>query len=219
MKKQLTITALSLVAFLSITNTASAKFIGLVVEDITDNSLGLSEYALYAVFDDPMDSLNIVFDANIFTTTGFFHNSIGGKGQSALPFTTEQTSMSDYPDADSFVTIGLMTGDDNVTILAPSFDEDSFINGNNLGFNATWLNSFPPNGQGIPGPDGLVLIAVFTPLNDGNGIAGIVSGELSVGYNANGKGLFGKGSFITPTPGTLGLFVMAVFLGKRRRRT
>ncbi len=217
MKNQLTITVLSLLAFLSISHTASAKFIGLYVQDITDNDDGLSEYALFAMFDDPTDNLLGVINVDIITNTGFFHNSIDGSGQSALPFTDAETSISDNPDADSFVTIGLMTGDDNETILSASFDEDSFINGTNIV--GAWFNFNPQNGQGLPGPDGEVLIAVFTPLNDGNGLAGIVSGVLTVGYSIGGQDpLFGTDSFITPVPGTLGLFALALFTGKRRRR-
>ena len=204
-----------LVSFFS--QTATSKFIGLFVENITNNDNGLSEYALYALFDDPTDNLLGVIDVDIVTNTGFFHNSIGGIGQSALPFTTEQTNMSDNPDADSFVTIGLMTGDDNATFLSISFDEDSFINGKNIV--GAWFNANPPNGQGLPGPNGEVLIAVFTPLKDKDGLEGIVSGVLTVGYSVGGPDpKFATDTFMTPTPGTLGLFVVAVFIGKRRRR-
>ena len=219
MKNQRIIKGLCFLVSVSLASTATAKFIGLSVLDITDNSLGLSEYALFALFDDPTDLLLSVSEANIITTTGFFHNSIGGSGQSALPFTAEQTRNSDHPDADSFVTIGLMTGDNNETWLWPTFDEDAFINGNNLGSDAAWFNSNPPNGQGIPGPDGEVLIAVFTPLNDGNDFEGIVSGILRIAYSDGGPDpLYGTDTFITPTPGTLGLFALAIFTGKRRRR-
>ena len=64
------------------------------------------------------------------------------------------------------------------------------------------------------------VIEVFKPLNDKGGLAGIVSGILTVGYNAGGVDpKFVTDTFITPTPGTLGLFAMAVFIGKRRRRS
>lgn len=205
---------------LAISTVASATFIGLEVVDITDNDDGLMEYAIYAIFDDPTDILLAVGNANITTSTGFFHNSIGGMGQSALPFTEFETGISDNPDADSFVTIGLMTGDGNMTLLDPWFDEDAFIFGNNLGSYAGWLNNpFPQNDQGVPGPNGEVLIAVFTPLNDANGIPGIISGTLTVGYSVGGPDpKFGTDSFYIPAPGSLALLALAALAPRRRRR-
>ncbi len=221
MIRKVTTAAIGAATVLSVSTVASATFIGLEVVDITDNDDGLMEYALYAVFDDPSDILFIVFNANVTTTTGFFHNSIGGMGQSALPFTEFETGISDNPDADSFVTIGLMTGDGNMTALDPFFDEEGFIFGNSLGSNAGWFNSFFDNGQGVPGPHGEVLIAVFTPLNDANGIPGIVSGTLTVGYIAGGPpAKSGTDSFYIPAPGSLALLALAGlgWHGRRRRR-
>lgn len=198
---------------------ASATFIGLQVVEITDNDDGLKEFALYAVFDEPTDELLNVFNANITTTTGFFHNSIGGMGQSGLPFTEFETGISDNPDADSFVTIGLMTGDGNMTLFDPWFDEDAFIFGSNLGSNAGWLNAFPQNDQGVPGPEGEVLIAVFTPLNNANGVPGIISGTVTVGYSVGGpEPKFGTDSFFIPAPGSLALLALAALAPHRRRR-
>ena len=125
MIRKLTTAAIGAAMVLSISSVASATFIGLEVVDITDNDDGLMEYAIYAIFDDPTDILLGVGNVNITTSTGFFHNSIGGVGQSALPFTKFETGISDNPDADSFVTIGLMSGDDNATILFGSFDEET----------------------------------------------------------------------------------------------
>jgi len=196
-----------------------AAFVGVQVENMTSNSLGLSEFALFAVFDDGGDVLVNVFNSNIATNTGFFHNSINGGQQSALPFTSAQSAVSDQPDADSFVTIGLMTGDDNQTILDPFFDVDHFLIGNGLGTNAGWFNINVFNGQGIPDEQGRVPIAVFTPLNDAEGNPGIVSGTLEVGYgDVNGDAQYGIASFITPAPGALGLFALAGLTGRSRRR-
>ncbi len=217
MRRELTAAAIGVATVLSVSTVASATFIGLEVVDITDNDDGLMEYALYAMFDDPTDILLNVFNANITTTTGFFHNSIGGMDQSALPYTKFETSISDNPDADSFVTIGLMTGDDNATMLDQWFDEEAFIYGNNLGSFAGWF-AFPQIEQGIPGPDGEVLIAVFTPLNDANGIPGIVSGTLTVGYSVGGPNpKFGTDSFYIPAPGSLALLALAALAPRRRR--
>ena len=197
-----------------------ATFTGLLVQDITSNSYGLAEYALYAHFDDPADEMHVVGDANVISTTGFFHNSINGMGQSALPFTEEETAISDFPEADSFVTVGLETGDDNATILTFGFDEDAFISGNNLGTNAGWANLNPFNDAGLAGQDGLVLLGIFTPTNDEVGNPGVVSGTLTVGYSVEkGKSpQFGTGTFITPAPGALALLGLAAMRGSRRRR-
>jgi hypothetical protein len=201
------------------TVSASAAFVGLQVEDVTSNSLGLSEFALFAVFDTNTDVLVNVFNSNITTNTGFFHNSVNGGGQSALPFTSAMTNASDHPDADSFVTIGLTTGDGNQTLLDPFFDEAHFLFGNGLGTNAGWFNINVFNGQGIPDDMGKVLIAVFTPLNGPSGQAGVVSGTLEVGYgDANGDAQYGFASFITPGPGGVGLLALAGVLGRLRRR-
>ncbi len=217
MRRELRAAAIGVATVVSVSSAASATFIGLEVVDITDNDDGLMEYALYAIFDDPTDILHIVFNANVTSTTGFFHNSIGGMGQSALPFTEFETSISDNPDADSFVTIGLMTGDDNTTMLSPSFDKNAFINGNSV--IGAWFNPFAPNGQGVPGPNGEVLIAVFTPLNDANGIPGIVSGILTVGYSDGGPPTKnGTASFYIPAPGSLALLALAALAPRRRRR-
>ncbi len=217
MRRQLRAAAIGVATVLSVSTVAPATFIGLEVVDITDNDDGLMEYALYAVFDDPTDVLLIVFFADITTTTGFFHNSIGGIGQSALPFTEFETGISDNPDADSFVTIGLMTGDDNATMLFGSFDEDAFINGNSV--IGAWFNPFAPNGQGVPGPNGEVLIAVFTPLNDANGVPGMIGGTLTVGFSNPDlpPGQSGSDSFFIPAPGSLALLALAALAPRRRR--
>jgi hypothetical protein len=196
-----------------------ADFVGLLVEEITANNDGLREFAIYAQFDDPTDKLLGVIDANITTTTGFFHNSIIGDQQSALPFTSAMTAMSDNPDADSFVTIGLFNGDGNETTLVPTFDVDAFLNGNSIGVDAGWFNFDPLNDQGVPDGRGLVLIAVFAPTNDLKGKSGVVSGVLTVGYSIGGPvPEFGTDSFITPAPGALGLLALAGVMGRRRGR-
>jgi MYXO-CTERM domain-containing protein len=195
---------------------AQAKFIGVIVQDITSNSYGLSEYAVYAEFDDPLDEVFLVFNANIISTTGFFHNSIDGAGQSALPFTADETAMSDFPEADSFVTIGLPTGDNNATMLTFGFDERSFIVGNNIGSNVGWVNGDPFNDAGLAGPDGLVLLGVFTPTNDATGAPGIVSGTITIGYAPDPESP--TASFVTPAPGSLALLGLAALLRSRRRR-
>ena len=195
-------------------------FVSLQVTNITNNNDGLSEYAIYAVFDAPTDELLSIFDANISTTTGFFHNTLAGKGASAMPFTTAELAVSDNPDADSFVTIGLDTGDGNNLMLDPLFDENEFISGSTLGTNAGWF-VFPDNDQGVAGPRRQVLIAVFTPTNDVAGHAGIVSGTLTLTYDDSpGPGLpvFVDASFITPAPGAVGLLALAGLGGRRRRR-
>ena len=198
----------------------TATFTGLLVVDITSNDDGLAEFVVYAEFDDPM---NIVIGVNlgyVSSTTGFFHNSIGGAMQSVLPYTSAMNAISDNPDADSFVTIGLMTGDMNATMVTPGFDADGLINGTGFsGDGEGWFNADPSNGQGIPDALGRVLIAVFTPLNDVNGEPGIVSGEFTVAYDLPGPGIeFGTASFVTPAPGSLALLGLAALRGPRRRR-
>jgi hypothetical protein len=207
-----------LAAFLGCPTDSHAEFVGLSVVDMTDNSLGLAEYAIYAVFDNAQDELHAL-SSNITVTTGFFHNSIGGFKQSIFPYTEQMTAISDHPDADSFVTIGLATGDGNQTGVDQNFDVNGFLFGNTLGVDAGWYNSFPPNDAGLAGEDGLVLIAVFTPLNDLTGNPGVVSGTVHVGYGAAGGGTkFADASFITPGPAGLGLLALAGMVGCRRRR-
>ena len=199
-----------------------ADFLGLQVEDMTVNSLGLSEYAIYALFDSPDDVLVGVTHADIVSTTGFFHNTINGTGASALPFTAAQTAISDHPDADSFVTIDYLTGDSNSTFVFPTFDVDAFINGSNIGVEAAWGLAAPPplGGQGTAGPDGRVLLAVFTPLNQPGGKPGIVSGTLTVAWDDPDlfPTQFSNASFVTPAPGAVGLLALAGVAGRSRRR-
>jgi len=195
-----------------------AEFVALHVVEITENDLGLSEYALYAVFDDPGDEVLTVNTGSIATTTGFFHNTINGAGQSALPFTSAMNAISDHPDADSFLTVGLSTGDDNETALGPFFDLNAFLFGTMVdGF---WFNANPTNDQGVAGLDGLVLLAVFTPLNDVAGMPGVVTGNVTIGYGnpAIPGAQFATASFITPAPGALGLLALAGMIGRSRRR-
>jgi hypothetical protein len=203
---------------LIVSSAAMGEFVGLQIENITSNNDGLEEYALYAIFNSPTDNVLGVSHASIFTTTGFFHNTIAGGQQSALPFTSAQNALSDNPDADSFVTVGLFTGDGNGTILSPKFDQDECLFGDTL-TDSAWFY-FPPNsGQGIPDGQGRVLLAVFTPTNDLAGSAGVVSGNLTVGYSVGGPlPEFGVGSFITPAPGALGPLALAGVMGTRRRR-
>ena len=220
MKIKCNITVVALIGTFHIhSNASEAAFLGLFVQDVTSNSYELSEYAIYAHFDVETDEVFVVGDANIASTTGFFHNSINATSQSALPFTAAETAISDFPEADSYVTIGLETGDDNETVLTFGFDERSFINGNNLGANGGWLNANPFNDAGLAGADGLVLLAVFTPTNDEFGNPGIVSGTLTVGYSSEkGKSPPVTASFVTPAPGGLALLALAVMRGSRRRR-
>jgi hypothetical protein len=208
---------------LGLSSKSCGTFLGFQVIDITENNDGLAEYAIYAQFDSPTDHLHNVFgaDGNAITcSTGFFHNTIGGTMASALPYTSEQLAMSDNPDADSFVTIDYDAGDNNNTVLDPNFDEESFLTGNNLGTNAGWFDlEGIVTEQGVAGPDGLVLIAVFAPLNDGNGQPGVVSGTLTVGYDVPGPDpAFGTASFVTPAPGSLALLGIAAMFRARRRR-
>jgi len=199
---------------------AHATFTGLTVEGITDNDDGLKEYAIYANFDVATDVLISVGNTNIISTTGFFHNTINGQGAQALPFTSAMSAVSDNPDADSFVTIGLATGDGNGVVTDPNFNLDLFLDGHGLGENAGWINLMTFNGQGLPDELGRVLIAVFTPLNDSRGVAGVVSGTVMVGYDDGpGPPVFAFDSFVTPGPGMLPLQILATLAaGSRRRR-
>jgi len=196
-------------------------FIGLEVRDITNNQLGLREYAIYAVFDAPGDVLYGIGNANIASTTGFFHNTIDGQGASALPFTAAQTAISDHPDVDSFVTISFDTGDNNTIVLSADFDTDAFINGTTLGESVGWAVTIPPpvGKQGNQDQEGRVLIAVFAPLNGFDGSPGTVTGSLLIGWDAPGQTVqFSPASFITPAPGALGLLALAGLTGRSRRR-
>jgi len=194
-----------------------AEFVCIEVVDVTSNALGLKEYAIYARFDDPVDTLYGV-ESSISVDTGFFHNTVQGTQASVLPFTVAQTAMSDHPDVDSFVTIGLSVGDENATVVNPDFDVLGFLFGSTLGQDGAW-GLLINNGQGDAGPSGLVLIAVFAPLNGASGAPGVVQGSVTLGYGAaDGSLQFVDASFITPAPGAVGLLALAGVAGRSRRR-
>lgn len=197
---------------------ASAAFVSIAVEDVTANDDGLAEYAVYAMFDNPNDWLNGIAQANIFSSTGFYHSSVNGQ-KSALPWTTAQNALSDNPDVDSFVTIALSYGDFNQTNLV-NFDLDAFFNGTSLGEDVLWYSPAAPI-QGLAGEDLKVLIGVFAPLNDNSGNAGVVSGTLYVSYfnSTTGKADVAFTSFTTvPAPAALSLFLAATAFAQGRRR-
>jgi hypothetical protein len=194
---------------------AYGDFVGISVEDITQNDDGLKEYAIYCVFDDPSDLL-ISVGGDIGSTTGFYHSSVNGM-KSALPWTAAENALSNNPDVDSFVTIGLTTGDNNITDLLPSFSEADFFEGNSLGNEAQWVALSQT--QGLAGSSGKVLIAVFAPTNDLSGRTGIVSGELVIGYMKGGTtSALGFDSFTTvPAPAVCAALVLCPLVSRRRR--
>lgn len=211
-------TNLSVVVVLALSvlpSSAGAAFVGLAVEDVSDNSLGLKEYAFYAVFDDPDDRL-IGVTSNVSVTTTFYHSAVNGQ-KSSLPWTVEQNSLADTPDVDSFVTIGLSTGDGNVTFLLDSFDDDAFLTGSTMGEYATWTGI----SQGLAGQDLKVLVAVLAPTLDSRGAAGIVSGSLTFAISTPGPRppLFITEYFTTvPGPAAVALLCALPILDRRRRR-
>jgi hypothetical protein len=103
-------------------------------------------------------------------------------------------------------------------VVNPDFDVLGFLLGSTLGQDGAW-GLLTNNGQGLAGPSGLVLIAVFTPLNDASGAPGVVQGSVTLGYGAaDGSLQFVDAFFITPAPGALGLLALTGLMGKRRRR-
>lgn len=197
---------------------AGASFVGLTVEDITDNSLGLPEYALFAHFSNPEDVLLSVNSASITSTTSFYHSTMLVSGaQSVLPWTKAQNAFTDTPDVDSFVTIGLATGDGNNTLLA-DFDVQGFLEGNSIGDNAFWAAA---GGQGKAGEDLKVLLAVLVPTLDSMGKPGVISGALTLFIPVPGPdpGEYIDVSFTTvPAPPAVALLFALPILNRRRRR-
>jgi hypothetical protein len=207
--------AFACVAVCTMANTAPATFVGICVDDITSNDDGLKEYAVYLCFDDPADGIIGVSKANVVSSTAFFHSLVNGE-KSALPWTVAQNAISDNPDADSFVTVGLFTGDGNTTMLGPGFDEAAFLNGTTLGTDASW---FAFN-SAFAGPSGKILVAVLAPLNDASGNAGIVSGLIHFVYAKGGTTITVAEDTFTTVPAPAGgiMLLVAPFLMRRRRR-
>jgi hypothetical protein len=203
---------------------AHAGFVGIVVQDVTDNGVGLAEYAIYAKFDNPDDELIGIVDPMVTVTTSFYHSTVDGQ-KSALPWTTAENAIADTPDVDSFVTIGLATGDGNSTIVFQPFDMDAFLNGSSLVGTpgGGWVQTNVGNPQGTPNAEGLVLVAVLSPTNDVTGTPGIISGNLTFGFSdgRSGPGVtYITASFTTvPAPSAgLALFAATALSRSRRRR-
>ncbi len=174
-----------LAGLLATASHAAAAFVGIVVVDTTDNSLGLKEYSIYCKFDNPSDQLAGITWPMISCTTTFYQSTVNGQ-VSALPWTVAQNAMADTPDVDSFLTIGLAIGDDNDTFIAdPDNVLDQFLFGSSIVVDGWLQGPFPPL-QGSPDANGLVLIAVLAPTNDATGKPGVISGSLKLTYASGG---------------------------------
>ncbi len=204
-------------AVLAIANMANAAFVGIVVIDTTDNTLGLKEYSIYGKFDNPNDQLAGIVFPTISCSTSFYHSTVNGQ-VSALPWNVAQNAMADTPDVDSFLTIGLAVGDNNDTFIAdPDNVLDQFLFGSSIVVDGWAQGPFPPL-QGSPDANGLVLIAVLAPTNDAQGNPGVISGSMTFAYGSGGGIYNTLASFSTiPAPAALAAFPLLALLRRRRR--
>lgn len=223
MKTRRLIGGMTCVVGVSVAAPAQAEFLGIQVVNKTTEYLfnlpgtdGLGHswkdseiYELYAIFDDPNDTLINVFSAQIQGTHNFVHLPSQG-ADSSLPWAKQV-----YDDAqskmDSYVTIGFSYiggvgnpdgPDANVlpdplkAAIDPSFDESKFIGGNQIddfdsdpAKGAGWYTTEPTanNIQGKAGTyaDMKVLLARFS-FSGQQGFINGVTGSLRVTYKDGG---------------------------------
>lgn len=139
----------------SLVANCSADFLGYLFDtDVV--SVGGSDYFVcdvYAQFDDPLDTVTAVFNANIATVTGssFHHNDFetlsGSPGTWGIWATANLPSLGLTPINDSFVLIGgpIGTPPTNTTELDASFDPPTAPM---PPANSGWYNAEPANLQG-----------------------------------------------------------------------
>ncbi len=232
------LTALALAA--AVSSVASATFVEYytVKTQVTNSSVNLDAYLLYARFNGATDTVLNAFNWNAIgdaSTNGFWHKD--NSYSSPTPGTLSQEFGSWAPQQtgsatlnrpfDSFLTIGAANGPTSATSGDPSWSTAGAagwnVTGLPTGYNVGWFNSSPPNLQGRVGVAGnaadSVRLGQFVIGRDVN--AG--SYNLKIGYNNGVAGSavqFFEGSFTLgaiPTPGAIALLGLAGLAGRRRR--
>jgi uncharacterized protein (TIGR03382 family) len=228
---------------------ASADFTGFDVDNKSQEynsyASGLIVLELYALFDNPNDTLVNVWNVEMFASSDFYHSD-----ESSLP--SKKAFYDENGPFDSFVTIGFSyggtsgnpdgpdpgaTGDNNATVLDPSFFEESFLFGSSIddpdgipGKGAGWFNGSPiaNNIQGKAGTyaDNKVMLGRFAfDLTEG---CVFLAGAMSLTYKPNNVGwaqIFDHKfvyqvplSECVPSPGAAAAMLLAGLAGGRRRR-
>lgn len=136
-----------------------ADFIGYVFDTYVVNVSGVDHFVcdIYGQFDDPLDTVTSVFNANIATVTGtaFHHNDFetlaGGPGTWGIWATANLPQLGLVPTNDSFVMIGgpFSPGATNTTSLEGVFDPPTAPM---PPANCGWFNAEPSNLQGRVAP-------------------------------------------------------------------
>ncbi len=213
---------------------ASADFKGIKVENVSDNYGGVANgvvvFELYANFDNPNDTLQNVFNANITGSQNFYHAENNDGEFQATPLSLNNYN-NNGSELDSFVTIGFKYsgkngnpgGVSNPVALDPSFDDVAFTTGNSIGNNAGWFANPPTSSAAKAGTFGDLKILLgrfaFTGVTDKASISGSL--QLTV---KNGGTQTLQTSVIeffasreVPAPGALALLGLAGLAGSRRR--
>ena len=230
----------SVAALIATAATSShAGFVGLYAESIATNTLTNTTlvgttYRIYAQFDDPGDRfLSVAFaDLDFHTTAIFQDNAFGtilGPHNAALDVLIPNLA------ADSYVAVN-----DGMPSADPEFDAAVFAAGTDIV--GGWFMSDPLSPANAPDANGRVLLMFLSfPGANHPQVSGIISTELSpnvylsftplnqlilgdfwIGFEPEGGEVTAVRILMPltpPSPGALGLFVMAGLFGRRRHRT
>jgi hypothetical protein len=191
-------------AALAVSGFASAGFVGMVTESSVDGANTV--FRVYAQFDNANDVVLSVFGVAGIPAGGFFQSDFAG-GTWNPQFSTSS--------ADSYVTIGGVTGFANSTSADPNWGGAGFTQPG-IPNNAGWFNSNPPNLQGKVDASLKTVIAQFTFAS--TAIQSFTS-PITVSFN-QGLGtptVFGTSTFTVPAPGAVALLGLAGLAGRRRR--
>ena len=173
---------------------AQSDGVGLEIDTVAVNGVpGMNTYRIYAVVNDPTDCLSAVvgeaYDATWITSTApFYQHPLGG----STPEYLNPILVDAFPDLafDSWVTIGIdgpvdqSAGESALQIVESSSWISSFEDGHSISLNSFYGDGWfavPTATNGLPGPDGRVLLAQLTT-------AGHLSGQMYVQVLNGGAG-------------------------------
>jgi len=214
-----------------LTAPVSADFTDWMFDWYTANGVDYMVIDVYAQFDDPLDTVSSVFNAQVSTPTGAafhhddFHTLSGQPGAWSVEHSGDIPGVVDAS-IDSFVLIGGPIGASNTTEL-----DDLFVPGTGgaVPTNAGWFNVEPTNLNGRVDPENLRLLIGRFVLED------FAGGDLLMSFGANlaydqGPGTElryawdgGEGSgpiheVYIPSPATLPTLLLAAGWSSRGRR-
>jgi hypothetical protein len=188
------IARLSLAAGLAAVSAASADYTGLTVESyvgegwVENGFADLTAWRIYALFDDPDDLLIAVFGSpqnplTVASTAGAFRNDPLHDSLLAPDNWTGPPHFYWANQWDTYVTIGLDDGAYNNTWVSEGLAiETGNLAGTFTSGNLCWYVP-PPQTQGLPGPDGRVLVGQFVVVV-GEHISGVLNLQFEGGAQA-----------------------------------